>query len=165
MVGMCFASISFFLLVHVLANTHINKHLENRHLPRQVLTDLFATTISESYKQRQKLNRKDLLDESPYYQNKQTWELQLKSRRRAKCSSTKCDKDLKSGFLCLCVSGALSVPYQVERAVLRKFYLCPLKTCNHARLLWTNIKLPAHLTRDEFVSEVAFNRVRQRLET
>ena len=154
-----------FLLVHVLANTHINKHLENRHLPRQVLTDLFATTISESYKQRQKLNRKDLLDESPYYQNEQTWELQLKSRRRAKCSSTKCDKDLKSGFLCLCVSGALSVPYQVEKAVLRKFYLCPLKTCNHARLLWTNIKLPAHLTRDEFVSEVAFNRVRQRLET
>ena len=40
-----------FLLVHVLANTHINKHLEKHHLPRQVLTDLFATTISESYKQ------------------------------------------------------------------------------------------------------------------
>ena len=124
-----------FLLVHVLANAHINKHLEKRHLPRQVLTDLFASTILESYKQetrQQKLNRKDLLDESTYYQ---TWELQLKSRRRAKCSSTKCDKDLKSGFLCLCASGALSFPYQAEKAVLRKFYLCPLKTCNHARPL------------------------------
>lgn len=90
-----------FLLVHVLANAHINKHLEKRHLLRQVLTDLFASTILESYKQetrQQKLNRKDLLDESPYYQNEQTWELQLR-RLRAKCSSNKCDKDLKSGLL------------------------------------------------------------------
>ena len=124
MEGMCFASISFFLFVHVLGNAHIHKHLEKCHLPRQVLTNLFATTISESYKQemrRQKLKRKDfqkILEESTYYQNEQTWELQLKSRRRAKCSSTKCDKDLKSDFLCLCVSGTLSVPYQLEKAGL-----------------------------------------------
>ena len=114
---------------------------------------------------RQKLKRKDFQkEESPYYQNEQTWELQLKSRRRAKCSSTKCDKDLKSGFLCLCVSGALSVPYQAEKTVMWKIYFCLLKTCIHARSPSTNIKLPAHTTRDEFVSEAEFNRVRQQLE-
>ena len=54
----------------------------------------------------------------------------METRRRAKCSSTKCDKDLKSGFLCLCVSGVLSVAYQTDRAVLRKFYFWPMKTCS-----------------------------------
>ena len=34
MEGLCFASNIVFLLVHVLGNTHINKHLEKRHLPR-----------------------------------------------------------------------------------------------------------------------------------
>ena len=53
--------------------------LEKRHLLHQVLTDLFATTVSESYKQemrRQKLKRKDfqkILEESPYYKNEQIW--------------------------------------------------------------------------------------------
>ena len=77
---------------------------------------------------RQKLKRKDfqkILEERPYYQNEQTWELQLKSRRIGKCSSIKCDKDLKSWFLCLCVSGALSVPYQAEKAVLRNSIFAP----------------------------------------
>ena len=107
-----------FLLVHVLGNKQINKHLENQHLLRQVLTNLLTVTISESYKRkmrRQKLNRKvfqKILEKSPYYQDKQTLELQLKGRGRTKCSSKKCDKDLKSGFLCFCVSGAISVPYQ-----------------------------------------------------
>ena len=107
-----------FLLVHVLGNAQSNKHLESQHLPRQVLTNLLTATISESSKhkmRRRKLNRKvfqKILEESPYYQDKQTLELQLKGRGRAKCSSTKCDKDLKSGFLCFCVSGAISVPYQ-----------------------------------------------------
>ena len=116
---------------------------------------------------RQKLKRKNfqkILEERPYYQNEQTWKLQLKSRRIAKCSSIKCDKDLKYWFLCLCVSGALSVPYQAEKAVLRKFCFCPLRTYIHARPPWTNIKLSAHMTRDELVSKAEFNRVRQQLE-
>ena len=77
---------------------------------------------------RQKLKRKNfqkILEERPYYQNEQTWKLQLKSRRIAKCSSIKCDKDLKYWFLCLCVSGALSVPYQAEKAVLRNSIFAP----------------------------------------
>ena len=36
-------------------------------------------------------------------------------------------KDLKSGFLRLCVSGVLSVAYQTDEPVLRKFYFCPVK--------------------------------------
>ena len=69
-----------------------------------VLTDLFKTIILKSYKQemsQQKLKRKyfqNIVKNSPYYQNEQTWELQLR-RLRAKCSSNKCDKDLKSGLL------------------------------------------------------------------
>ena len=53
------------------------------------------TTISESYKQemrRKMLKRNNFqktLEESPYYQDGPNWELLLKSRRRAKCSSTK----------------------------------------------------------------------------
>ena len=69
---------------------------------------------------RQKLKRKDfqkILKESPYCQNEQTWKLQLKSRSRAKYSSTKCDQDLKFGFLFLCVSSAISVPYPAEKVV------------------------------------------------
>ena len=59
-------------------------------LPRQILINLFTTTLSESYKQEmcgQKLKRKEfqkILEKSPYYQDWQTWELQLKSRRREK---------------------------------------------------------------------------------
>ena len=142
----------------------------NRNLPRQVLTDLFTTTILVSYKQeirRKKLKHKvfqKILEESPYYQDGQTWKLQLKSRRRAKCSGTKCDKDLNSEFLYLCVSGVLSVPYRAEKAVLRKFYFCPMKTCIRAMLPWTSKRLPAHITRDEFVLKAEFNRIRQQLE-
>ena len=106
----------------------------DRHLPRQVLTDLFTTTFSESYKQemlRQKLKRKDfqnILKESPYYQHEQISELQLKSRRTGKCSSSKWDKEMKFELLCLCVSVVLLVPYQEEKAALQKFYFCPVKT-------------------------------------
>ena len=35
---------------------------------------------------------------------------------------------------------------------------------HYARPSWTNIKLLAHITRDEFVSEAEFNRIRQELE-
>ena len=114
------------------------------HLSRQALTDLFTTTISESYKQetcQQKLKRKDfqkILEESPHYDDGRTSKLHFKSRRRAKCSNTKCDKDLQSGILYLSVSGALSVVYS---AVLQKCYFCHVKTCIHARPPWTNIKL------------------------
>ena len=112
----------------------------NHHLSRQALTDLFTTTISESYKQemrQQKLKRKDfqkILEESPHYEDGRTSKLHFKSRRRAKCSNTKCDKDLR----CVSVSGALSVLYS---AVLQKCYFCHVKTCIHARPPWTNIKL------------------------
>ena len=78
---------------------------------------------------------------------------------RAKCSNTKCDKDFKSGFLCMCVSGVLSVAYQTGKTVLQKFYFCPVKTYIHASLPWTNIKLPVHITRHEFVSEAGFTSI------
>ena len=111
----------------------------------------------------QKLKRKDfqkVLEESPYIIKKSI----ENCRRRAKCSSTKCEKDLKSGFLCLCLSGELSVLYQAEKTVLRKFYFCPVKTYIHERPPWTNIKFPEHITRDEIVSEAELNRIRQKLE-
>ena len=86
----------------------------------------------------------------------------MKTRRKAKCSNTKCDKDLKAGFLCLWVSGVLSVAYQIEKAVLRKFYFCPVKSYIHVSSPWRNIKLPAHIKRHEFVSEAEFNRIAAR---
>ena len=86
----------------------------------------------------------------------------METRRRVKSSSTKCDKDLKSGFLCLSVSGVLSVAYQRQKAVLQKFYFCPLKTYIHESLPWTNIKLPSHIARHEFLSEAEFNRIAAR---
>ena len=54
------------------------------------------------------------------------------------------------------------VAYQREKAVLRKFYFCPVKTYIHANSPWTNIKLPAHITRHEFVFEAGFNRIAAR---
>ena len=69
---------------------------------------------------------------------------------------------MKSGFLCLCVSGVLSVVYQTEKAVLRKLYFRLVKNYIHASSPWTNIKLPAHVIRHEFVSEVEFNRIAAR---
>ena len=80
----------------------------------------------------------------------------LETRRMVKFPNTKCEKDLKSGFLCLCVSGVLSVAYQTGNALLRKFYFCPVKTYIHASSPWTNLKLPVHITRQEFVSEAEF---------
>ena len=84
------------------------------------------------------------------------------TKPRTKYSSTKCDKDLKSGFLCLCMCGVLSVAHQAEKAVLRKFYFCPMKTCIPANSPWTNIKLPAHITRDKSVSKSEFDRIAAR---
>ena len=73
--------------------------------------------------------------------------------------NTKCDKVSKSGFLCLRVSCVLSVAYQKEKAVLQKFYLCPVKTYIHISSPWTNMTLPAHITRQEFVFEDKFNKI------
>ena len=86
----------------------------------------------------------------------------METRRRVKCSNTKYDEDLKSRFLCLCVSGVLSVAYQTEKAVLRKFHFCPVKTYSDASSPWTNIVLLAHITRHEFVSEAEFDRIAAR---
>ena len=81
----------------------------------------------------------------------------LETRRKAKYSYAKCGKDLKSGFLWLCVSGVLSVAYQTEKTVLRKFDFRPVKTYIHASSPWTNIELQAHLIWLEFVSEAEFS--------
>ena len=42
---------------------------------------------------------------------------------------------------------------------LAKVFFCPKKTYTHARSPWTNIKLPTHITRHEFVYEAEFNRI------
>ena len=101
----------------------------NRYLPHQFSTDLFTTTVSEPYKQevhRQKLKCKDFQKNTGRNSLLPRWP-NLETRRRAKCSNTKCDKNLKSGFLWFCVSGVHSVAYQTEKAVLRKFYFYPVK--------------------------------------
>ena len=90
--------------------------------------------------------------------------MQLKTRRTAKCSSCKCDKEMKLGLLCLFVSGGLSVIYHEEETALRKVCFYPVKNCIYARPPWTNIKLLPHITRDGFVFETEFNRIRQELE-
>ena len=59
----------------------------------------------------------------------------------------------------MCISGVLSVAYQTDKAILRKFCFCPGKTYIDASAPWTNIKLPAHVTRHEFLSEAAVNRI------
>ena len=73
---------------------------------------------------REKLKRKDFqktLEESPSYQDEQAWKLDA-GQNIPVPNSTKCDKDMKSKFLCLCVSGVLSAAYQTEKAVLQKYF-------------------------------------------
>ena len=110
---------------------------------------------------RQKFKRKDFQKNTGRKSLLARW-ANLEARRWVKCSNTKCDKDLKSGFLCLCVSGVLSVAYQTEKAVLQRFYFRLVKTYIHASSPWTNIKLPVHVIRHEFVPEVEFNRMAAR---
>ena len=56
----------------------------------------------------------------------------------------------------------ISVAYQKEKTVLRKFYFCPVKTFILASSPWANIKLPPHITRKEFVYDAEFNRIAAR---
>ena len=184
----------------MLGHTNINKQLEIRHLPCQLLTysqcTLFLPTehirkscgfllfsgdrekvhwegmCVLSYSQPlfwslinrksfyQKLKCKDfqkILQESPYYQDEQNWELQLKSGHFAKFSSIKCDKDLKSGFLCLCVSGT------DREECLSEVLFLPRQHLHSCKATVGKHKITG-ITKDEFVSKTEFNKVRQQLD-
>ena len=101
---------------------------------------------------RQKLKRKDfqkILEESPYYQDGQTWGLQLKSRRRT-----------LSTLVCIwctfsCLSGREGCLAEVLFLSREDLHSCKATLDKHKII---------HITRDELVSEVEFNRIRQQLE-
>ena len=46
-----------------------------------------------------------------------------------------------------------------QRKLSCESFFCPKKTYTHARSPWTNIKLPTHITRHEFVYEAEFNSI------
>ena len=49
-----------------------------------------------------------------------------------------------------------------RKGCLAEVLFCPVKTYIHASLPWINIKLPAHVTRQKFVSDAEFNRIADR---
>ena len=159
----CYVLNNTFILTF--QNSDLNENLKSRQLSNEFLTKLFNRKVSNSFIQKRserKISKKDfkkILEESPYFSQDQTWELQLKTRRKAKCASTQCSKELKSGDLRLCVSGALSIPFKSEKAVLQTFYFCPQKKCLNARPPWTNIKPLQQLDSDGFVTKDEFNRI------
>ena len=65
-----------------------------------------------------------------------------KSKKRKMCienSQTFCKKDVRKGVICFLVEGALTVPFNHDKALIQKFYFCPT-ACIFNSSSSTNIK-------------------------
>ena len=64
-----------------------------------------------------------------------------KKVKSGNCASTLCRKDIRRGVISLLVEGALTVPFNRDKAVIQKIYFCPT-ACVFNSPSWTNIKRP-----------------------
>ena len=62
-----------------------------------------------------------------------------KKVKSGNCASTLCKKDIRKGVISFLVEGALTVPFNRDKAVIQKIYFCPT-ACVFNSPSWTNIK-------------------------
>ena len=56
-----------------------------------------------------------------------------------RCTNTCCKKVINVGTECIVIEGALTVPFNTNKAVTQKFYYCLYALCITNRPPWTNI--------------------------
>ena len=78
-----------------------------------------------------------ILQAHDYYVKEQEWTLHMKSARSSKCTFSGCKIDIQRGTEYFLVNGALTVPYNSNKAVE---LLCERDVPFR---IWTNIKQPA----------------------
>ena len=135
----------------VLGNERFLTSLKERYFSEDDLKFLFRNKdIPELYRQPQEVlkrprNFREILQSHQDYDGQQQWFLHRKKVKSAKCASTLCKKDIRKGVICFLVEGALTVPFNRDKAVIQKFYLCPVAFIFNSPL-WTNIKRPTCFT-------------------
>ena len=87
-----------------------------------------------------------ILKDHDDYGREQKWTLHIKQKRGAICLG--CKKVLQRGTECFSVEGALTVPFNKNKAVLQTFYCCASKFCITQSPPWTNLKKPASIECD-----------------
>ena len=80
----------------------------------------------ELYRQQQEVlkrprNFRKILQTYQDYDGPQQLSLHRKKVKSAKCASTLCKKDIRKGVICFLVEGALTVPFNRNKAVIQKF--------------------------------------------
>ena len=150
-----------FIFIHVLNGHDYEKLLQDRYLATEDIRNLFTNAgndIPSRYQQekapkRQKREFDVILKDYESYDEEQTWFFHVKSSRSALCTANDCKKVIHRGTECFSVDGALTVPYNGNRAVKQKFYYCLSKNCMNRRPPWTNIRSPTSFTSGETISE------------
>ena len=129
----------------VLGNERFLTSLKERYFSEDDLKFLFRNKdIPELYRQPQEVlkrprNFREILQSHQDYDGQQQWSLHRKKVKSAKSASTSCKKDIQKGVICFLVEGALTVPFNRDKAVIQKFYFCPA-ACIFNSPSWTNIK-------------------------
>ena len=71
----------------------------------------------------------EILKEHPKLQNKHIGKLHIKENRSANCSSVSYNKKISKGNECFVVDGAVTVPFDKDKALPQKFYFCASNRC------------------------------------
>ena len=137
-----------FLVTHVLSGSELMEALSNRYITDMELTQLFQKSgkdvlpkyLQEKSHCRKKKNFMSILREHEDYSHEQAWLFHKKESRSAQCTSVRCKKLIQRETECFSVDGALTIPYNSNKAVKQKFYFCAEVNCLLNRPPWTNIE-------------------------
>ena len=94
----------------------------------QSLLDAAEKDIKHQFLREQPTDkRKDfraILAEQVCFTQPQIWKLQKKCMPLAKCTNSRCRKLINIETKCIVIEGALTVPFNTNKAVAQKFYCC-----------------------------------------
>ena len=143
-----------FVVLFVLSGERMEIQLQDRYLCDADLRRIFdaaGETIPPRYFQERapaKTKREfaAILKDHDDYGREQKLNLHIKQKRSAICLG--CKKVLQRGTECFSVEGALTVPFNKNKAVLQTFYCCASKFCITQSPPWTNLKKPASIECD-----------------
>ena len=150
-----------FIVQIVLSSDNLEQQLTSRHLSDEDLKTLFPNAgdsvdsryFQESAPAKKRRDFEAILKDHEDFRADQRWLLHMKKSRSAQCTAFPCKKVLPKGTECFSVNGALSVPYNGNKAVQQSFYFCVGKTCIKQHPPWTNIRQPTCFAAEEVISE------------
>ena len=94
-----------------------------------------------------------ILAEHACFTQPQIWKVQKKCKRLAKCTNSRCRKVINVGAESIVIEGALTVPFNMNKAVAQKLYYCLDSLCITSRLRWTSIRPLLELKFDNDITD------------